>query len=219
MSKNTKAINPSSSPSSRMSPFNRSLSSPSPSTSTLQKLLGPLPRVGTNPSKVHCASGELHDDGKCEETRKRNEKKTSTSTSTPVTPWFARRLLPSRSQDHMVTHTKPCDEEPSARITCSNSSRLTSSPGTQRGSISSIRRALSHRSSSSSSYFTARQRRDSLELIYKQSDNGVKYRPAIPHPLMELAGGFEVMEQSNEGDSLKLPSSLVAERSRRGAQA
>ena len=211
--------NPSSSPSSRVSPFNRSLSSPAPSTSTLQKLLCPLPRVGTNPSKVHCASGELHG-GKCEDstcsTRNRNQQKTLTSTSTSATPWFA-RIFPRASQDHMVTHMKPCDKEPSVRT--SNSSRLISSPGTRRTPIPSLRRALSHRSSSSSSYFTAQQRRDSLELIYKQSEKGIKYRPAVPHPLMEMAGEFDEGIDADEGNSFKMPSSLVAERSRRGAQA
>lgn len=209
--------NPSSSPSSRMTPVNRSLSSPAPSTSTLQKLLGPLPRVG----KVHCASGELHG-GKCEDstcsTRNRNQQKTLTSTSTSATPWFARIFLRA-SQDHMVTHMKPCDKEPSFRTR--NSSRLISSSGTRRGSIPSLRGVLSHRSSSSSSYFASQQRRDSLELIYKQSENGVKYRPAIPHPLMDMAGGLdEGMAYTDEGYSLKMPSSLAAERlSRRGAQA
>ena len=183
--------------------FNQSLSPPAQSTSTLQKLLGPLPGNGTNPSKVHCASDDALN---------RSEKNTTTSTSTSATPWF-NRVFSKRFQDQKVTHMKPCDERPSIR-TSDSSSSLPSSNRTRRGSIPSIRRALSHRSSSSTSHIT---RRDSLELYYKQSD---KYRPAIPHPLMEMAGGFESVADTDEhGDSFKMPSSLVAERSRRGAQA
>ena len=208
MTKETTAINRSSSSSSHMPSVNQSLSSPPPSTSTLQKLLGPLPRVGTNPSKVHCmSSDELNDDGMCDDTCTRNLKKTSTS----IQPWFA-KLFPTKSQDLVATHKKPCGKEPSVRVSEYRCNTRTPIP--------SLRRALSHRSSSSSSYFTAQQRRDSLELIYKQSENGVKYRPAIPHPLMDMAGGLEEgMAGTDEGCSLEMPSSLVAERSRRGAQA
>ena len=192
MTKETKAINQSSSPPSRVSPFNRSLSSPPPPSKTsLQKLLGPLPRVGTNPSKVHCMSSDELNYGTCDDdTCTRTEKKTSTS----IQPWFA-KLSPKKSQDILLT-------------------RNTRRP------IPSLRRALSHRSSSSSSYFTAQQRRDSLELVYKQSEKGIKYRPAVPHPLMEMAGEFdEGIIDADEGNSFKMPSSLAAERSRRGAQA
>ena len=211
MTKETTAINRSSSSSSHMPSVNQSLSSPPPpSTSTLQKLLGPLPRVGTNPSKVHCmSSDELNDDdGMCGDgTCTRNLKKTSTS----IQPWFA-KLFPTKSQDLVATHKKPCGKEPSVRVSEHRCNTRTPIP--------SLRRALSHRSSSSSSYFPAQQRRDSLELIYKQSENGVKYRPAIPHPLIEKVRGLEGMADTDEGCSLRVPSSLVAERSsRRGAQA
>ena len=204
MTKETPAINQSSSPSSRVSPFNRSLSSPPPplTTSTLQKLLGPLPRVGTNPSKVHCMSSDELNDGTCDDdTCTRNEKKTSTS----MQPWFA-KLSPKKSQDLLPIHKKPCGKEPSVRVSENRCNTRTSIP--------SLRRALSHRSSSSSSYFTAQQRRDSLDLVYKQSEKGIKYRPAVPHPLMEMAGEFDKgIVDADEGNSFKMPSSLVAERS------
>ena len=191
MTKKTTAINQSSSPPSRVSPFNRSLSSPPPPSKTSLQKLGPLPRVGTNPSKVHCMISDELNDGTCDDdTCTRTEKKTSTS----IQPWFA-KLSPKKSQDPLLT--------------CNT-----------RRPIPSLRRALSHRSISSSSYCTAQQRRDSLDLVYKQSEKGIKYRPAVPHPLMEMAGEFDKgILDADEGNSFKMPSSLADERSRRGAQA
>ena len=175
------------------------------STSTLRQLLGPLSGVGTSPSKVHCASS-TNVDNMPDDTSDNGEKKTSTSKAL----LFA-KLIPTKSQGKLKTNHTPFGKEHSVRI---SSSGPPSSPCARRGSIPSLRRALSCRSSSSTSYFTAQQRRDSLDLIYKQSDNGTKYRPPIPHPLMEMAGGFDCTTDTGERDPPTMPS-----RARSGAQA
>ena len=92
------------------------------------------------------------------------------------TTWFA-KLFNTKSQVNVMTTSTASLEKQSDKDFLGRISRSVS-----------LRRALSHRSSSSTSnYFTTQRRRDSLDLIYEHSDNGIAYKPPIPHPLIGKA--------------------------------
>ena len=168
---------PPSVPSKISSPIRPATSHPS-STSTLRQLLAPLPGVGISPSKVHCHA--LVHPQRCESPRGDDladdtyESKDTKKTSKQL--WFA-KLFNMKSQVSLEATNTPSIEKQSDKDSSGRISRSVS-----------LRRALSHRSSSlTSNYFTTRKRRDSLDLIYEHCDNGIAYKPPIPHPLIGKA--------------------------------